>query len=52
MVRRKELDPMTDVTRTGTPPQADKQSGKVGWALLAWLLGVPGIIVLLFLFIF
>jgi hypothetical protein len=32
-----------------TPPSREKESGKVGMAILMWMLGVPGFIVLLYL---
>ena len=32
-----------------TPPSREKERGKVGLAILMWMLGVPGIIILLYL---
>ena len=41
---------MSDPTVNVTPaPKPAKERGKVGLALLMWMLGVPGLLVLLYL---
>ena len=41
---------MNDITPATTPPpKQQKERGKVGLAILMWMLGVPGFIVLLYL---